>query len=60
MPFCPNCDTSYYRYCLACELRREELLRRLQPDNRIVSIAVVAGWALFDRTETRERVWRVG
>lgn len=60
MPLCPNCDTSYYRYCLACESRREELLERLQVNDHAATLAEIASMALHGVEPTRKRAWRVG
>jgi hypothetical protein len=61
MPTCPNCGVLYYLHCLACEMRREELLRRLQVDDGVATFAEVAAMAAHGEARVeRERVWRVG
>lgn len=61
MTACSNCGTvHYYSYCLICELRREELLERLQENDGVATLAEIASMALHGAETTQERVWRVG
>lgn len=59
MPPCPNCNTFYYFYCLACESRREELLERLQVNDHAATLAEIASMALHGIEPTREALWKI-
>ena len=60
---CRSCGTAYSDYapcCRFCERLREELLERLEPDEGVASLAVIASRAVNGPVETPERRWRVG
>lgn len=59
---CPNCDSPVpdYSVCPYCEYAHQQLLERLNGrDDGVASIAVVAGWVVFERRVEQQAVWRV-
>lgn len=63
MSVCPNCDSAIpdYQPCPWCELAHAQLLDRLNGrGDGALSIAIVAGWAVFERrVERQQAAWRV-
>jgi hypothetical protein len=58
MPQCPNCGTlHYYPYCLICESRREELLKRLEVDRKATPFSEIAAQGMFigDRKRLQQK-----
>lgn len=63
MAECPNCNNAIpdYASCPYCEFAHQQLLERLgEQENGMVTIAVVAGWAVHGYSEQPERAWRIG
>lgn len=62
MARCERCDELYHDdfYCIACEQRRTELLRRLEVDGSVVTMAVVSGWVVLGMEDEPMRRWRIG